>query len=209
MKTTMSLGLLLGFSVFAFESLAQEPKGPTDVESLMQRIDDIEKKRRAEPQASLTAAVAAVPKPGESTSHGFELALWALGVAATIFAVAFAVRQYRGPQPDFDTSKALEIEESMWVGRGQRLLLVRVRDSELLIGATGGQLTSLAVFSAESEEPQAKTEDVVITDDASRGVGRRREAEKFASLVQEELTNATAGSLPRNKQQILRRLNNL
>ncbi len=187
------------------------PTSPEEgVERLLKRLDDIEKKRRQSEPARIAEAAGVLGNPPDSdpTGPGVGLALWALGVATAIFGIAVAVRSYRAQQPDLDPTKALEIEETMWIGRGQRLLLVRAREQELLIGASGGQLTSLAVLRA-AEAPTSDRRPSVAEDDEAEPPHRKRDGKKFASLVQEELTNAAAGTAALNKQQILRRLNSL
>ena len=192
--------------------VAQQPAAE-EVEGLLDRIDDIERRRRSTRPESLDpgAAVEDAAATAESTSFGLGLVLWALGVAGFIFVAALAIRSYRGQPMLGEVSKALEVEDSIWVGRGQRILLIRARGQELLVGATGGTLTSLAVLSPNTPEPasaEARAEESAPPGTRDRD-SNKANAKRFASLVQEELTNAAAGAPIRNKKQILQRLNSL
>ena len=190
-------------------------KSSDDLESILQRMEDIKRRRRnPDPTAASVAGASEDAGRAVSSAGGWGLIVWALGIAAAIFAVAVIVRWYRPPDIDEALGRALEVKESMWLGRGQRLVLIRVRSREILLGASGGQLTSLAVLSADdavvapSDQEEVADADEELPRLLNRKAQRKTEAERFAGLVQEELT-AAAGTPPMSKQQILRRLNSL
>ena len=196
---------------------AQTPTGTEagssgeSVDSLLQRLDDIERRRRL-PDADGASVIGSAPPATESTSGGsFGLALWALGVAAAIFGTAIVIRRFRPPQVVEDDGKLIQVQEAMWLGRSQRLLLVRVRGHEVLVGASGGSLSNLVVLPVEKNgQIAAAPSDIRQQAREDDKPSRRSDAERFAHLVQEELTNAAGSGSPlRSKQQILARLNSL
>ena len=178
-----------------------QSEGPQNVADLLNRLDAIERERR---QVEPPGRPPAPPDEfAESTplAAGSGLLVWGLVVAALIAAAAVVVRRVRPPVDLTDGS--LEVVESVWVGRGQRVMLLRVRDQEVLVGAAGSQLSSLAVFAAPTKAR------VKERSAAPSGLASREEAQDFVALVEGELNEAARGGKLRNRQNILRRLNDI
>ncbi len=205
--------VLTGIVVWPMTGWSQERPASADVDDFLRRIDEIED-RRSRTAPSEDEQGAGVSLSATTTSES-SFVLWALGVAALIFGAAAVVRRIRQPKTE-DPGQALEVEESVWVGRGQRLILVRVRGRDVLVGATSTQLTPLAVLEVAAPEASPPTQESKSSDCVLEGPRRRKkgaarsDAERFADLVQDELVAATAGEASlMNKQQILKRLNSL
>ena len=199
------VGLVL-FLVVPAGASAQSAATGEDVADLLERLDAVERQRSQVREQQL--APAASPQDasvGPSKRDGAALGLWALVVATGIAALAFVIKRFRPMIEDLESSKALEVTEAIWVGRGQRVFLLRVREQEVLVGASGGRLSSLAILSPEGgrlEEAAPSRRDVVAN-------SSREQAEQFVSLVEEELSGAARGGQLRAKKNILRRLNNI
>lgn len=208
----MVTGSLLVILVAIFTPLgvrAQAEAEPEGVAELLRRLEDVERARRADSREANAIGLAlreAGTRP--SASSGSSLVLWALGVAAAIFGSALVIRRYRpGPLLDED-GRGLEVSEAIWVGRGQRVMLLRVRGREVLVGASGGQLSGLAVLPPDEPTDSAQVTSPQLVEPRNSSSGTQ-ERDRFATMVKEELSQTSAGAPLRAKQQILRRLNSL
>jgi flagellar protein FliO/FliZ len=100
-------------------------------------------------------AAPGVAAQGGATGSAFEVTLALLLVVGLIAALAWAMRRMRG----FGTGRQdrIQVLSDRSVGPKERCLLVRVGDTELLIGVASGSVTTLHVFpsGANTEAPPA------------------------------------------------------
>jgi flagellar biogenesis protein FliO len=167
--------------------------------------------------AGVTAARKTVNKAPEQTAVNPEsdrpeeidtairMAVFAVVLALVLFGAAFFLKRIRSNQVEGKGGPSLTVLESLWIGKGQRLLLVRVGGQIVLLAATNSGVNSLAVL---PNEPQisAPTPGVAIE-------------HGFQSLVQDEMRNPTPAPVlsaeapapvtQEHVQKLIRRLNTL
>jgi flagellar biosynthetic protein FliO len=127
------------------EAAPGSPRAPADVDALAAELLEQARttRRRAPGEATPSGP------PADPASAGLPLALGGLAVGLAIFAAAWAVRRARAGGPLAADGRALEVLESTWIGRGQRLVLVAVEGRRVLLGVTPGGISSLATFEGE------------------------------------------------------------
>ena len=68
------------------------------------------------------------------------------------YALLMLVKKIKSTKDPVEESNALKLVESLWLGKGQRVMLVNVGGQQVLLGASGGSLQSLAVLDGEAKE---------------------------------------------------------
>lgn len=133
----------------------------------------------------------------------------ALLVAGVIFLVAMLIKRSRESRMGEDLGSNLVVRDSVWVGRGQKILLVTFEGHRVLVGVTNGALHGLGVF-GEDGAP-ALTSNPIERDAALRSAETKKTSE-FADFVKGELaTNITStrGGTVDRRRKMLSELNSL
>lgn len=148
-------------------------------------------------------------------------------VAGLLFGASVYIRRRKKADGELETSATMKVVESMWLGRGQRLMLLSVRGHKVLIGASGGTLQNLAMLPPAPTRPNKS--ELPKVDEVAKDPDTKVEAQKadFKDLVKGELSNSAGvdlmdmserpsrSSRPKrspvrnNRNRILRQLNNL
>lgn len=137
--STLCLFVALGASPAASGQAAE----PTLEELLAEKLAEAQRERAAAP---VLARAAASGRDESPLASALELALSGGVMALLIFGAAWGVKRHRAKPGEAGESKALELVESLWVGRGQRVLLVSVGGQRVLVGSSGGAIQSFAVL---------------------------------------------------------------
>jgi flagellar biogenesis protein FliO len=125
------------------------------------------------------------------------LAGLAVVVAVMAFAAALLVKKGREHQWLGTQGDDLAVKESVWIGKGQRLLLVGVQGQSILVGATPQGLYGLGSFERSTPAVEAP----LPVDAADRDA-------EFNAMLKEELTRGARGSRE-DRRRILHRLHTL
>lgn len=151
-----------------------------------------------EPEAELLAALDSKigranalrtnPQAGTSATGNamslFRMAGIAGALAMVAFAAAYVVKRRKEAELVEDGGPELSIKESVWVGRGQRLLLVSVQGQPVLVGATAQGMFGLGTLAPTSaagpsesneakDDPFSKYVDDALGDRSQRQAKRR------------------------------------
>ncbi len=143
-------------------------------------------------------------------------------MAGTGFGIIWGLRRFRRRGQKELKGKDLKLVESLWLGRGQRLLLVSVGGQRVLLGATGGGLQSLAVVSDDglTVPPDGASATSLVVSKAApvkeykpAPTVKPARPTAFSEKIREELDKSKPVAEPTESQsrervkQILRRLN--
>ncbi len=66
------------------------------------------------------------------------------------YGLLLIIRKIRRKKAPIEEPNTLKLVESLWLGKGQRLMLVNVAGQQVLLGASGGAIQSLAVLDGEN-----------------------------------------------------------
>ncbi|MEO1232194.1 MAG: flagellar biosynthetic protein FliO [Myxococcota bacterium] len=133
----------------------------------------------------------------------------ALLVAGIIFIVAMLIKRSRESRMGEDLGSNLVVKDSVWIGRGQRILLVTFEGHKVLVGVTNGALHGLGVF---GEDGTPSLDSNPIERDAAMRTAETRKTSEFADFVKGELaTNLAAnrGTGVDRRRKMLNELNSL
>lgn len=133
----------------------------------------------------------------------------ALLVAGIIFIVAMLIKRSRESRMGEDLGSNLVVKDSVWIGRGQRILLVTFEGHKVLVGVTNGALHGLGVF---GEDGAPGFDANPIERDAAMRTAEPRKTSEFADFVKGELaTNLAAnrGTGVDRRSKMLNELNSL
>jgi flagellar biogenesis protein FliO len=133
------------------------------------------------------------------------MGLLLLALLACIAAGVFLMRKLRQRKTARDVGRLMSLKETLWLGKGQRLLLVTVSGRDVLLSVTAQGIQTLVTFPGDGQ---------IIP--APAGEAKSGEA-IFPSMIEEEMAApvdrqpAERGKVPSNERvkQILRRLNTL
>jgi flagellar protein FliO/FliZ len=91
-----------------------------------------------------------------------------LSIAIVLMGLAYAlvmiVKRVRNSKDKTEEPGDLKLVESLWIGKGQRLMLLNVGGQQVLLGASGGSIQSLAVLEG-GKTPDAAPEEKAANDD--------------------------------------------
>lgn len=194
-RNALVLALFLSSSATAY---AAGPEVPSDAKSLA----DLLGAKRTEPASPRPAPAAPAPATVEPLAPITSMIGFAVGIGALLVGGAIFVKRLRSKGMFDAANQELRLEESLWVARGQRLLLVSIGERRVLIGVTGSGFESLAVLDQDVEPAVAQP--------AKRQAPRAEEPANrpFSQMVKDELTTAFKPS-PSDRKRIIQRLNTL
>lgn len=122
---------------------------------------------------------------GASVDLAAQMALAGLALAGGLFAVAWWVRRNRERRMGEALGSDLSVRESVWLGRGQRILLVTFDTHKVLVGVSGGSLQNLGVFGEEGTVMPSPNNP--IERDASLRRAEENHSSDFADMIKGEL----------------------
>ncbi len=155
-----------------------------------------EKARSPAPEVMASPAHRAEQQGTGPVTAALQIALFALLIGGLIFGAAFAVKRAREARMGQDLSAHLAVRESIWVGRGQRILVLGFENQRVLVGVSQGGMHSLGVFGDGKNSP---LEAGPIEREAER---RKRPSRDFSELVQRELAVVTPGPNDRRQRML-------
>ncbi len=207
MKTQLITLALVATPVVAFAA----PDVPRDHAAV---ADLLARGREKAPEADAAAPEAsAAPKVEETNPMGPITSMFgiAFGVAGLMVAGAFVMKRLKSKGMFDAANNELRLEESLWVGRGQRLLLVSVGERRVLLGVTGAGFEGLAVLDQEvgpaggllSEARESGPLSVPPTPAPRREPDARR---TFAQVLNDDVAFKPS---PSDRRRIIQRLNTL
>jgi len=135
---------------------------------------------KVEQANALAAEKPAEPKVFDRSSY-YQFGAISLVLAGLAFVAAFVIRRGRRQGWLEGDSQDLAVQESVWIGKGQRLLLVAVGGQNVLVGATPQGLFSLGAFTSRGPKIEPPPP-------AGKSVEEEDPDEIFASMVKNELT---------------------
>ncbi len=207
---------MLATPVAAF---AEVPAGDADAERLKRLAGFVERAKAGEPakpEVSDAAPVAAsLPSekldnedPIESITTMFGAAF---GLAGLFVGGAFLMKRLKSKGMFDAANNELRLEESLWVGKGQRLLLVSVGERRVLLGVTGAGFEGLAVLDQEVEPARARSSEhpalsVVAAKPRIEEPAEERSKRKFAEVLSDDDVFKPS---PSDRRRIIQRLNTL
>lgn len=186
-----------GLAFFAVISVVQ-PEGKAE-----------ESRLRSSSDGNIDAAQASSVEIDQPINTALRLAFGALMASGVVFALAFMIKRTRENQLGLEDSSSLLVRDSVWIGRGQRILLLAFGEHKVLVGVSGGSIHSLGVFSG-NEEPQAVLSP--IEREAAMLTSQRSKSSEFADFVKGELAGSLTGRATPKKdrrQQMVAELNSL
>ena len=197
-RVLMAASLCAAMVFYAHSALAEgEKKVPGSASDLASALMK-EKLARANAREATPAQPSAAP----SAPLGAAMNMGALAVvvAGLLFGATFYIRRKKEGD-DLSASATMKVVESLWLGRGQRLMLVSVRGQKVLIGSSGGTLQNLATLptpqtslapsaasaqlAAQPKVAKAPEPEKRSTDDPDTKVEERKL--EFADMVKSEL----------------------
>ncbi|MEM1026232.1 MAG: flagellar biosynthetic protein FliO [Myxococcota bacterium] len=184
MKTIMKLMLvvLLGSS-----GVALADPGPGSAEARLAAA----LASKVEQANELNAQKSPEPKVMDRSSY-YQFGAISLLLACLAFVAAYLIRKGRRQGWLEGDSQDLAVQESVWIGKGQRLLLVAVGGQNVLVGATPQGLYGLGAFAGSGpriEAPPAEGEQIEQEDPD----------EVFASMVKNELSRSAGARRDRRR----------
>lgn len=187
-KTTVgALGLTfaLGAGLLATTGAADAGTGQGTLSSLLDR--KLEGVRDPSGEAPASPGEVAADAEGAEGAVGVAggLALAGLSLAALIFVAALWVRRVRERRIGEALGSHLAVKESVWIGRGQRVLLLTFENHKVLVGVSGGAIHNLGVF-GEGEGPVAPPSPIERAA-AKRGSEEKNKTSEFSDFVKGEL----------------------
>ncbi|MEQ9497220.1 MAG: flagellar biosynthetic protein FliO [Deltaproteobacteria bacterium] len=201
-------------------ALAEVPAGDADAQRLQRLAGFVERAKAGEPKKSevtegapVAAALTSSEKletedPIQSITTMFGAAF---GIAALFVGGAFVMKRLKSKGMFDAANNELRLEESLWVGKGQRLLLVSVGERRVLLGVTGAGFEGLAVLDQEVEPARGLSSDhpalsVVQAKPRIEEPAEERPKRKFAEVLSEEDVFKPS---PSDRRRIIQRLNTL
>ena len=136
----------------------------------------------------------------DEISAAIRMAGFAVVLAIFLFGAAFLLKKFRRTKVEAQGGPSLSVIESLWIGKGQRILLVNVDHQQVLLAATNTGISSLAVFPNESRSAPVGPTQIQQT------------AQSFESVIKEELSQPIEAPAPVSQehvQKLIRRLNTL
>ena len=173
MKTSFALTLALGL---ATSGLARAEQTPVSAEARLAAA----LASKVEQANAIAAEKPAEPAVFDRSSY-YQFGAISLVLAGLAFVAAFVIRRGRRQGWLEGDSQELAVQESVWIGKGQRLLLVAVGGQNVLVGATPQGLFSLGAFAGPKIEPPPP---------AGQSVEEEDPDEVFASMVKNELVKS-------------------
>lgn len=194
---SVALTAFLGAGLVASTRLAEADTGASsssgDLANILEeKLHEARGLRSGESASPNTAAAApqsaAVEDPTETAGT---LAVAGLGVAAVIFVIALYVKRAREGRMGDALGSNLSVKESVWIGRGQRILLLAFENHKVLVGVSGGSLHNLGIFGEEGDAtpPLSPIERAA----AMKGAEQPNTSE-FADFVKGELAGSLASA---------------
>lgn len=207
---------MLATPVAAF---AEVPAGDEDAKRLQRLAGFVERAKAGEPKkpevsegapvaAALTSEKLETEDPIQSITTMFGAAF---GLAALFVGGAFVMKRLKSKGMFDAANNELRLEESLWVGKGQRLLLVSVGERRVLLGVTGAGFEGLAVLDQEVEPARGLPAEhpalsVVPAKPRLEEPVEERPKRKFAEVLSEEDVFKPS---PSDRRRIIQRLNTL
>lgn len=197
---------MFALALLAPAAAAAEGQVPGDAKSLAEllRPKPVAKTETAAKPAATAPAVEAEPLAPMSSMIGFAVVIGALLVGGAV-----VVKRLRSKGIFEAAAKELAVEESLWVGRGQRLLLVSIGTERVLLGLSGSGFEGLAVLGPKSAPAPAPIAEPVQHAPIARPVPRPVDDDReFKDVMKDELAMAFKPS-HHDRRKILERLNSL
>ncbi len=210
-KKVLGYGLLaLSLNcLYASPSWAQEvPSSEAELAAALNQKIDKANRVRAEkdttaPADKVSAKATATESEGPlDAAQRIAMIGGALGLI--ILGIAMVIKKAREGRIGEGLASDLTVKESVWIGKGQRILLIGVGDRRVLVGATNSALHSLGVFDSDGqfssigdleEEPELKQ-------------AREQKSGEFANYIKGELASTLRPSRD-ERRRMLSQLNSL
>lgn len=118
--------------------------------------------------AERASETASLTEPNEANVSGgltgmFRVLSIALVLMGLAYGLVMLVKRVRDSKEKNEEAGDLKLVESLWIGKGQRVMLLNVAGQQVLLGASGGSIQSLAVLS--DEKAAAVPEEKAANDD--------------------------------------------
>ena len=184
-----ALGLGLAVTTARGESVAATAEG-----SLSSLVEE----KLGRPQPSLSPGSSS-PEPAArggsesdaSVDAAFRLALLGIILGVALFACASWVKRGRERRLGADLGANLIVKESIWIGKGQRILVLAFEHHRVLVGVSGGVIHNLGVFGEKAELPGLKNP---IERAAARKIDESEQSTLFSDFVRGELAEALSAT---------------
>ncbi|MBX2811645.1 MAG: flagellar biosynthetic protein FliO [Myxococcales bacterium] len=138
------------------------------------------------------------------------LALGALFCAGIVFGLAYLIKRAKENSLGTEHCSNLMVKDSVWIGRGQRVVLLSVGEHRVLVGVSGGSIHSLGVFSNDEGSPVILSpieREAALLDTK---IGRKGEfSDLITGEISEQLTKVGTASTRERRQQMVAELNSL
>lgn len=189
---TLVLGLGLGWTTRGAEAETGVSGSGVNLTSLLD--EKLARTRAAE--ATSEARPGSFPSDaprdiGAPLAVAARMGLFGLGLAGATYLAAVWLRRSRERRIDAALGSNLMVKETVWVGRGQRILLVTFEKHKVLVGVSGGTLHSLGIFGEEGA-PVAPVSP--IEREAALRDAEEQSTSEFADFVKGELAGTLATS---------------
>lgn len=200
MRFSALAALLLGSALVTSSRLADAETGSSLEEGDLATLLEERYDRTAKPSQPAAAkteldtlTTAVDPGPIQIATR---VAMAALLVAGTIFLVALWVKRGRERRFGEELTSNLAVKDSVWVGRGQRVLLLTFENHKVLVGVSGGAMHNLGVLGEDGTHIHPTNP---IERDAAMRASEASKTSEFADFVKGELAqnlgSNTASSL--------------
>lgn len=204
--------LCLGFIATTRLAGAQpEAMGDPDLAALLEdRLDDDLGRPASASKATAAAAAPTTDPGGRPIEVAVRMALAALLVSLVIFAVALWVKRGRDGRVADGLGSNLAVKDSVWIGRGQRIILLTFENHKVLVGVSGGTIHSLGTFGEEGEAipPNSPIEREAARLDIDKVEKDSDFDSDFAEFVKGELA-ASLGNGRDRRRKMIKELNSL
>lgn len=198
--------ILVGVALVATTKAGAEPSSGASLSALLEK----KLAKEAKPKVEQKASSDAISSPSQATGAAMRMAVGAFSLAAGLFAFAMAVKRGRERRLSESFGAGLTVKESVWIGRGQKILLVTFDTHKVLVGVSGGALHSLGVFDegTKIEMPQSPIERAAALREAEAKSSTK--SNDFSDFVKGELADSIHHNASRDpRQKMLLELNNL
>ena len=196
--------LAVGLVVTTGMAGAEPPERPKDLSSL------IEAKLGDRPESSVEKPEAESATIDDGVGAAGRMALITLAAAAMVFGLALVAKRNRERRMGEDLGSHLSVRESVWVGRGQKIVLLGFENHKVLVGVTGGSIQNLGVFGNDGET--VVPPNPIEREAAQRAPSSQKRGPEFSDFVRGELAGAINGSTAHGndpRQKMLSELNSL